>query len=171
MRHWLPGWEVLTGAFATSSIHGVAYSFGITVTIGLMAGPVGDQQHWQRAFSFQKGKEFRGYLLGALIFAVVPITMSLLGFIRCGQSCSRAGCLCGIRVCAAGGTGGHQDAVALMGIVRVHGDDSCRFGIHRGLGSLCWRLPRHGRHLQEVSQSIGFGCPVRSGSRGLQLSG
>ena len=41
----------------------VAYTFGITVTIGLMSGPVGDQMHWQRAFAFQEGKEFRGYLL------------------------------------------------------------------------------------------------------------
>jgi urea-proton symporter len=63
----------------------VAYTFGITVTIGLMSGPVGDQQHWQRAFAFQKGKEFKGYLLGALIFALVPLTMSLLGFIAAGN--------------------------------------------------------------------------------------
>ncbi|MDM8549191.1 hypothetical protein QUF72_03900 [Desulfobacterales bacterium HSG2] len=63
----------------------VAYSFGITVTIGLMSGPVGDQQHWQRAFAFQKGKAFRGYLLGALIFAAVPLTMSLLGFMAAGN--------------------------------------------------------------------------------------
>lgn len=63
----------------------VAYSFGITVTIGLMSGPVGDQQHWQRAFAFQKGKAFRGYLLGALIFAAVPLSMSLLGFMAAGN--------------------------------------------------------------------------------------
>lgn len=63
----------------------VAYTFGITVTIGLMSGPVGDQMHWQRAFAFQQGKEFRGYLLGALIFAFVPITMGLLGFVAAGN--------------------------------------------------------------------------------------
>jgi len=63
----------------------VAYTFGITVTIGLMSGPVGDQMHWQRAFAFQEGKEFRGYLLGALIFAFVPLTMGLLGFTAAGN--------------------------------------------------------------------------------------
>lgn len=63
----------------------VAYSFGITVTIGLMSGPVGDQQHWQRAFAFAEGKVFRGYILGALIFAIVPLTMSLLGFLAAGN--------------------------------------------------------------------------------------
>jgi Na+/proline symporter len=63
----------------------VAYSFGITVTIGLMSGPVGDQQHWQRAFAFAEGNATKGYILGALIFAVVPLSMSLLGFIAAGN--------------------------------------------------------------------------------------
>lgn len=75
-----------TGQFRNIFDPWVAYSFGITVTIGLMAGPVGDQQHWQRAFSFQQGKEFSGYLLGACFFAVVPLTMSLLGFIAAGNA-------------------------------------------------------------------------------------
>lgn len=63
----------------------VAYSFGITVTIGLMAGPIGDQKFWQRAFAFSEGKVFKGYLLGAALFAVVPLTMSLLGFLAAGN--------------------------------------------------------------------------------------
>lgn len=75
----------VSGKFGSIFDPHVAYTFGITVTIGLMAGPVGDQQHWQRAFSFKKGTEFRGYLLGAAIFAVVPLTMSLLGFIAAGN--------------------------------------------------------------------------------------
>ncbi|MBM3300255.1 MAG: hypothetical protein FJY85_09900, partial [Deltaproteobacteria bacterium] len=52
----------------------VAYSFGITVTIGLMSGPIGDQKFWQRAFAFADGNVVRGYLLGALMFGVVPLT-------------------------------------------------------------------------------------------------
>jgi Na+/proline symporter len=82
---------LVAGTAGFSGKHGslldpyVAYSFGITVTIGLMSGPVGDQQHWQRAFAFQRGKEFRGYILGAAIFAVVPLTMSLLGFLAAGN--------------------------------------------------------------------------------------
>lgn len=63
----------------------VAYSFGITVTIGLLSGPVGDQQHWQRAFAFRKGTARNGYLLGALIFAIVPVSLGLLGFIAAGD--------------------------------------------------------------------------------------
>ena len=31
----------------------VAYSFGIPVTIGLPSGPIGDQQHWQRAYALK----------------------------------------------------------------------------------------------------------------------
>ncbi|MFC1859946.1 hypothetical protein ACFL9U_18230 [Thermodesulfobacteriota bacterium] len=75
----------LHGKYANLFDPTVAYSFGITVTIGLMSGPVGDQQHWQRAFAFEKGRAFRGYLVGALIFAVVPLTMSLLGFLAAGN--------------------------------------------------------------------------------------
>jgi SSS family transporter len=63
----------------------IAYSFGITVTIGLLSGPVGDQQHWQRAFSFRQGKVFKGYLFGALIFSLVPLGMSIPGFIAAGN--------------------------------------------------------------------------------------
>jgi Na+/proline symporter len=64
----------------------VAYSFGITVTIGLMSGPVGDQKFWQRAFAFSAGKEAKGFILGALLFGIVPVAMSMLGFIAAGNS-------------------------------------------------------------------------------------
>jgi Na+/proline symporter len=82
---------VIAGLGGFDGTHGsvfdphVAYTFGITVTIGLMSGPVGDQQHWQRAFAFARGKVLRGYLLGAALFAVVPVTMGLLGFLAAGN--------------------------------------------------------------------------------------
>lgn len=79
------GLSGFTGQFGNVFDPYVAYSFGITVTIGLMAGPVGDQKFWQRAFAFKPGKAFRGYLLGALLFAAVPLTMSLLGFVAAGN--------------------------------------------------------------------------------------
>lgn len=86
------GWDaVVTGLAGYDGRHGnlfdpwVAYSFGVTVTIGLMSGPVGDQQHWQRAFAFAEGKGFRGYLLGAAIFSLVPLSLGLLGFIAAGN--------------------------------------------------------------------------------------
>jgi len=79
------GLSGFNGAYGNLFDPYVAYTFGITVTIGLMSGPVGDQQHWQRAFAFREGKAFNGYLMGALIFAVVPLMMSLLGFIAAGN--------------------------------------------------------------------------------------
>jgi urea-proton symporter len=79
------GLSGFNGQFGSLFNPWVAYSFGITVTIGLMSGPAGDQQHWQRAFAFQEGKVFSGYMLGALIFALVPLSMSLLGFIAAGN--------------------------------------------------------------------------------------
>lgn len=79
------GFSGVGGRFTSVFDVHVAYTFGITVTIGLMSGPVGDQQHWQRAFSFKEGTVFRGYLFGALIFALVPLSMSLLGFIAAGN--------------------------------------------------------------------------------------
>lgn len=63
---------------------GVAFSFGIPVTIGLMAGPFGDQSFWQRAFAAKERYAAKSFVLGALIFAIVPIMMSGLGFIAAG---------------------------------------------------------------------------------------
>ncbi|GBC63043.1 hypothetical protein DENIS_4032 [Desulfonema ishimotonii] len=79
------GLSGVSGNFGNPFDPYVAYTFGITVTIGLMSGPVGDQQHWQRAFAFREGQAFRGYLLGALIFAVVPLAMSIPGFMAAGN--------------------------------------------------------------------------------------
>ncbi|WP_207679136.1 sodium:solute symporter family transporter [Desulfonema magnum] len=79
------GFDGFNGKYGSIFDPHVAYSFGITVTIGLMSGPVGDQQHWQRAFAFQQGKAFKGYFLGAAIFAIVPLGMSILGFIGAGN--------------------------------------------------------------------------------------
>ncbi|QTA78378.1 Na+/solute symporter family protein [Desulfonema limicola] len=75
----------VSGEFSSPFNAHAAYSFGITVTIGLMSGPIGDQQHWQRAFAFQESMVFKGYILGAMIFAIVPLSMSLLGFTAAGN--------------------------------------------------------------------------------------
>ena len=58
--------------------------FGIAVSIGLLAGPFGDQMFYQRAFSIKKEKLKKSFLLGAAIFAIVPISMGTLGFIATG---------------------------------------------------------------------------------------
>ena len=59
----------------------VAWSFGIPVTIGLMAGPFGDQSFWQRAYAVKRDDLRGAFFLGALLFGIVPLLLSLLGFI------------------------------------------------------------------------------------------
>ena len=63
----------------------VFYSFGIVVTIGLLSGPFGDQSFWQRAFGLKKHAVKRAFIMGALIFGLVPILMSFLGFLAAGN--------------------------------------------------------------------------------------
>jgi Na+/proline symporter len=62
-----------------------AWSFGIPVTLGLLAGPFGDQSFWQRAFATEQRHVRRAFTRGALLFAVVPLLMSLLGFVAAGS--------------------------------------------------------------------------------------
>ena len=60
---------------------GVAFSFGIVTSIGLIAGSISDQQYWQRAFSIKRKHLARSFIFGALLFGVVPIALSTLGFL------------------------------------------------------------------------------------------
>lgn len=63
----------------------VLLSFGIPSTIGLISGPFGDQCFWQRAFSIKRNKIGKAFLLGAVIFAVIPLSMGIFGFIAAGS--------------------------------------------------------------------------------------
>ena len=63
----------------------VFYTFGIPVTIGLLSGPFGDQSFWQRAFSIRRKDVQPAFILAAFIFGVVPLTLSMLGFIAAGM--------------------------------------------------------------------------------------
>lgn len=58
---------------------GVLLSFGVSTFIGLMSGPFGDQSFWQLAFSINKKKIKNSFILGAILFAVIPISMGLIG--------------------------------------------------------------------------------------------
>lgn len=60
--------------------------FGLPTTIGLLAGPVGDQSFWQRAFSLKKSEIRKSYFKGAAIFAVVPFFMAIIGFLAAGSN-------------------------------------------------------------------------------------
>src|SRR5699024_731781 len=56
-------------------------AFGIPTTIGLIAGPFGDQNFYQRIFSVRKDRIKHSMILGAIIFALVPVGMGILGFV------------------------------------------------------------------------------------------
>lgn len=60
---------------------GVAFSFGIVTSIALIAGSISDQSNWQRAFAVKEGQVVKSFLFGALLFGIVPIALSTLGFI------------------------------------------------------------------------------------------
>ena len=69
------------GTFTNIFDPSVAWTFGVPITISLLSGIVIDQQQWQRAFSLKKAVVGRSFLFGGLIFAIVPITLGLLGYI------------------------------------------------------------------------------------------
>ena len=82
------GFEVLkeglggvSGDFSSIFNAEVAFGFGIATTIGLIAGPVADQMFSQRAFAAKKGSIKKIFIYAGLIFGIVPIILSMLGFI------------------------------------------------------------------------------------------
>ena len=72
-----------TGLFTGKGIE-VFLGFGLPTAIGLFAGPFGDQCFWQRVFSVRKDRIGRSFGLGAFFFAMVPLSMGILGFIAAG---------------------------------------------------------------------------------------
>lgn len=76
----LKGIGGVTGQHSNLFDPAVAFSFGIVTSIGLISGAIADQQFWQRAFAFNKKSIKLGFLAGAVLFGIVPITLSLLGF-------------------------------------------------------------------------------------------
>lgn len=60
---------------------GVAFSFGIVTAIGLIAGSISDQSNWQRAFAVKEGKVVKAFIFGSILFGIVPIALSTLGFL------------------------------------------------------------------------------------------
>lgn len=63
----------------------VFFAFGLPTAIGLISGPFGDQCFWQRAFSIKKSGIGKAFGLGAILFAIVPFSMGILGFIAAGS--------------------------------------------------------------------------------------
>jgi Na+/proline symporter len=60
---------------------GVAFSFGIVTSIGLIAGSISDQQYWQRSFAAKREHLKLAFVVGGILFGIVPIALSVLGFI------------------------------------------------------------------------------------------
>lgn len=63
----------------------VLFAFGLPTAIGLIAAPFGDQCFWQRAFSIREDRIGKAFKLGALFFAIVPLSMGILGYIAAGS--------------------------------------------------------------------------------------
>jgi Na+/proline symporter len=86
--------ELAAGVFSASGNYqalfdrnGIALflSFGLPTTIGLLSGPFGDQSFWQRAFAVKSKGIGRAFGAGAALFAVVPLSIGLMGFMAAGS--------------------------------------------------------------------------------------
>jgi urea-proton symporter len=62
----------------------VFLSYGLVQTIGLMAGPWGDQIYWHRVYAVEKKQVKNAFILGAILFAIIPISMAILGLMGAG---------------------------------------------------------------------------------------
>ncbi|MED3717341.1 hypothetical protein P4518_08095 [Geobacillus thermodenitrificans] len=63
----------------------VMLAFGIPTVIGLLSGPFGDQNFWQRALSVREQDVGKAFFWGAIVFATVPLLMSTIGFMAYGS--------------------------------------------------------------------------------------
>lgn len=81
------GWDTIRAGMAGTqgSLNvldpGIAFSFGIVTSIGLLAGSISDHQFWQRVFAIRRDSLVSAFLIGGIVFAVVPIGLSILGFV------------------------------------------------------------------------------------------
>lgn len=93
----VPGWIIVwlvisaagghfnfSGVLAAGSVNpfspGVMFRLGVISTIGLISGSISDQQFWQRCLAVKESDIRKTFLFGAMLFASVPIALSLLGF-------------------------------------------------------------------------------------------
>lgn len=57
----------------------LALTFGMPTAIGLLCAPYVDSTFWQRAFSIERTKRFKTFLLSAGLFLLVPLSFGLIG--------------------------------------------------------------------------------------------
>ena len=68
----------------------IAFTMGIPMTISLLSGPICDQMFFQRSMAVEEKNIAKTFVFGGLIFGMVPITLSLLGFIAAAKVSSGA---------------------------------------------------------------------------------
>lgn len=68
----------------------VFFGFGLPTAVGLISGPFGDQCFWQRTFAIRKDRLGRSFFMGAILFALVPISMGMVGFAAAGNGFAAA---------------------------------------------------------------------------------
>lgn len=71
----------VSGEFRNIMHPGIAFAFGIPMTIGLLSGPFGDQMFFQRAFAVRQRDIVRTFVIAGLLFGIIPILLSMFGFI------------------------------------------------------------------------------------------
>jgi Na+/proline symporter len=77
----LSGVAGANGLFSNVLDASVAWTYGIPISVSLICGIVIDQQEWQRAFSIKRESVKKSFLAGSFIFVLLPVALSLLGFI------------------------------------------------------------------------------------------
>lgn len=81
------GWDVVSKGFGGLANQKnildpkVMYSFGLVTSIGLIAGSISDQQYWQRSFAIKKNHLTLAFVIGGILFGIVPVMLSTLGFL------------------------------------------------------------------------------------------
>ncbi len=74
----------VTGEYRSLFNPWIAFSVGIPMTLGLLAGPLTDQVFYQRAWAVKQKDVVPTFVIGGLLFGLVPILLSVLGFIGAG---------------------------------------------------------------------------------------
>ena len=75
------GASVFNGIGGKVSWAAVAFAPGLSLLFGLIGGPLGDQMFFQRAMAVRQKDIKKTMYLAGLFFALVPITLSLFGFL------------------------------------------------------------------------------------------
>ncbi len=81
----ISGWQGVSNVTHMFDSH-VAFSIGITTSIGLLAGALSDQQYWQRVFAIKKEDVRKSFVAGACLFGIIPLGLSSLGLIAANPS-------------------------------------------------------------------------------------